>query len=298
MNPADGSQDGALTADVQTILQLTQVGVWQWWPAKKRFLADERLRAITGMADEQITSFTFEKWASRLHPVDRATVLQRREESLDAGRFECVYRFHCEDGTWRWLLDRSTVAQRDALGQPVCIVGVVEDVTDQQHQYRVWRRLEQTLPGILYSLTLDVDGARQYQFMSHHAFDLYGATPDAIKADASLVDRAIHPDDLPLLLRTMRKAASTQLEQSCEYRVGSVDRLQWVEDKMSPDLAPDGQVFLHGVIVQITHRKELEFKLRHLSNTDELTGLYNRRFLRATLEAQTSQLAQIGRAHV
>lgn len=35
----------------------------------------------------------------------------------------------------------------------------------------------------------------------------------------------------------------------------------------------------YGVVVDISHRKDLEHRLLELSVTDELTGLYNRRFL-------------------
>ncbi len=40
-----------------------------------------------------------------------------------------------------------------------------------------------------------------------------------------------------------------------------------------------GEVFFHGILVDITKRKELENQLRELSVRDALTGCYNRRYL-------------------
>ena len=41
----------------------------------------------------------------------------------------------------------------------------------------------------------------------------------------------------------------------------------------------DGEVLCHGILVDITHRKELEEQLREYSLRDPLTGCYNRRYL-------------------
>jgi diguanylate cyclase (GGDEF)-like protein/PAS domain S-box-containing protein len=43
---------------------------------------------------------------------------------------------------------------------------------------------------------------------------------------------------------------------------------------------PDtGERFYHGILIDITHRKEMEEQLRHESTRDPLTGCYNRRWL-------------------
>lgn len=61
---------------LQTILRLTDFGVWQWWLQEKRFFADKRLQAVIHVEDAQIANFTFEEWVSRLHEADRELVLQ------------------------------------------------------------------------------------------------------------------------------------------------------------------------------------------------------------------------------
>ena len=187
---------------------------------------------------------------------------------------------------WRWVHDRSTVFESDRDGSPIRLLGLVEDITSRQDQFRTWKRLERALPGVLYSLVMAADQSPRYSFVAGHTVTYFGVTPEQICQDAQRVLMTIHADDRPQVLATRQKAALSQQDQLCEYRLNTPTGLQWVEDRMSPDLDPGGHTILHGVIVQITQRKTLEDKLTRLSNTDELTGLYNRRYLRSSLESQ------------
>ena len=56
-----------------------------------------------------------------------------------------------------------------------------------------------------------------------------------------------------------------------------------------------GQVFYHGILIDITRRKELENQLREQSVRDALTGCYNRRYLLALGDRMTEdKVAQWG----
>jgi len=53
---------------------------------------------------------------------------------------------------------------------------------------------------------------------------------------------------------------------------------------------PDtGQVYYHGILIDITRRKELEIQLREQSVRDALTGCYNRRYLLALGDTMTEE---------
>ena len=53
---------------------------------------------------------------------------------------------------------------------------------------------------------------------------------------------------------------------------------------------PDtGETFYHGILIDITRRKELEIQLREQSVRDALTGCYNRRYLLALGDAMTEE---------
>lgn len=67
-----------------------------------------------------------------------------------------------------------------------------------------------------------------------------------------------------------------------------LDTAYAVEDSVS------GDTLFHGVLVDITRRKQLEQKLRELSTRDPLTGCYNRRYLRELQRRLHAEGARVG----
>jgi PAS domain S-box-containing protein len=71
-------------------------------------------------------------WVERIHPDDRAPVLQRFERGARAGAGfpeEVTYRVRLDDGRQRWIRDTCRVV-RDHAGQAIALQGVLADVTD------------------------------------------------------------------------------------------------------------------------------------------------------------------------
>lgn len=71
---------------------------------------------------------------------------------------------------------------------------------------------------------------------------------------------------------------------------------QWFETRMYPlQTTYKGQRAVTSLIINITERRNLHKKLRELSYSDSLTGLYNRRYF---LERVRLHLLEEGRAHI
>jgi diguanylate cyclase (GGDEF)-like protein len=98
--------------------------------------------------------------------------------------------------------------------------------------------------------------------------------------------RLIHPDDLPLRDQRFVAHAARGEIFDCEYRV----RLPgggyaWFHDRGTAKLGRDGRPErLLGVLRLITSRKAAEQKLEQLANYDELTGHFNKKRLRESLD--------------
>ena len=75
-----------------------------------------------------------------LHPADRPAVQQAWTRHLEgqAPRYESEHRRQAADGSWRWMLERGKVVERDERGRVQRVVGVISDVTER-------RALEATL---------------------------------------------------------------------------------------------------------------------------------------------------------
>jgi PAS domain S-box-containing protein len=67
----------------------------------------------------------------RTHPDDRAAMLADRDAHFAGrtARYVNEHRVRCKDGSWKWILARGLVIERDAMGRPLRMIGTHTDVT-------------------------------------------------------------------------------------------------------------------------------------------------------------------------
>ncbi len=183
---------------------------------------------------------------------------------------------------WRWLAwsDRAVL---DASGRVVAIVGVGRDVTAR-------REVELALEVSEKRLKLALDAANEglwdwnvetgHVYYSPGYFRLLGHDPDAFPPRYDTWLSLMHPDD-----REMARAREAEYLQSgmqsyeSEFRMRTRDGgWRWILSK-SKVVERDGQgqaLRVVGTHADITERKEMEGRLRHMALHDALTGLANR----------------------
>ena len=85
-------------------------------------------------------------WLSCVHPDDRERVITTRTQALNdpAKEFDCEFRVVWTNGVIRWLQARSATT-RNACGEPIRIVGVTIDVTENRESEAALRRLSSDL---------------------------------------------------------------------------------------------------------------------------------------------------------
>jgi len=119
----------------------------------------------------------------------------------------------------------------------------------------------------------------------------------AIATGRALASR-LNPDDL--LLRQLRLNAhwTRRVEFDCEYRVRADNgAFAWVHDRGTATFDASGHpVSMHGVWRLITGRKAQEQRLEQSANYDELTGHFNKKRLRETLDHIVSSSLRSGSA--
>ena len=89
----------------------------------------------------QQLGFSPEEWLAspegllnRIHPEDQARVLAAFANSYESGEpLRCEYRLLTRDGEPRWFLDEARVV-RDAAGAPLCLQGVLIDITKDKRR--------------------------------------------------------------------------------------------------------------------------------------------------------------------
>jgi diguanylate cyclase (GGDEF)-like protein/PAS domain S-box-containing protein len=89
-----------------------------------------------------------------VHPADLQATLERMEEQLDgrSARYRSEHRLRCKDGSYRWILARGRVLERDAEGKPLRMAGTFCDTTARHEAEEELRAREATLRSLLAAL--------------------------------------------------------------------------------------------------------------------------------------------------
>ncbi len=110
-------------------------GVWDWHvQAGVEHFSDRYLR-LYGFEPGDVEA-TPEAFDRRTHPDDLAQMARDREDHF-AGRtplYRNEHRVQARDGSWKWVLSRGMVIERDAQGQPLRMVGTHTDITERKRQ--------------------------------------------------------------------------------------------------------------------------------------------------------------------
>jgi len=125
------------------VLEATREVVYDWDMASGNILWNRNVLPCFGYTQQAMGGIA--QWEERIHPEDRARVLEALQATVEEGKpFEVEYRFQRANGSYAHVYDRGIV-ERDAQGRPVRMVGAMADLTalrELQQQLATAQRLE------------------------------------------------------------------------------------------------------------------------------------------------------------
>jgi PAS domain S-box-containing protein len=105
-------------------------GTWELNLHTHQLTFSPEYKAMLGYGCQDFDNL-YETWLGHIHPDDLETVLAvvrgyvRGETSTAAAE----YRMRCKDGTYKWVLCRAVITERDAHGQPLLLSGLQSDIS-------------------------------------------------------------------------------------------------------------------------------------------------------------------------
>jgi PAS domain S-box-containing protein len=120
------------------------------WLSGVMTYADARVRDLLGLPPEvELPADASAVWSGRLHPDDRARVMEMRRRLLggEADRMSAEYRYVHPDRGERWIQHLAGVAARDADGRATRTYGVWRDITASKRAEEALLDLSQRLIG-------------------------------------------------------------------------------------------------------------------------------------------------------
>jgi diguanylate cyclase (GGDEF)-like protein/PAS domain S-box-containing protein len=108
-------------------------GLWDWNVPKSQVFYSSRWKEMLGFSEDEVGT-SLDEWSKRVHPDDLQRVMVDVQAHLDGLTPVYVneHRVSCKDGSWKWILDRGLVVERDAAGKPLRVIGTHADITERK----------------------------------------------------------------------------------------------------------------------------------------------------------------------
>jgi len=157
--------------------------------------------------------------------------------------------------------------------------------------------LTQRIPSMLYQYQMKAFGQDSgFTYCSDGIQRLFGLKASDVVglsyADSPLF-KCVYPPDLEKIMAATTASMKAGGPAHCDFRVQQADQsLRWVRGDFYAERQADATYVWYGSCTDISELKEREEALRKQSITDELTGIYNRRYF---MENLTRLIAQARR---
>jgi diguanylate cyclase (GGDEF)-like protein/PAS domain S-box-containing protein len=244
---------------------------------------------------------TPEGWRDVLHPDDLHRIVEASERTVATGEpFREQYRAIHRDGREVWIREEA-VRIEDEDGSPRFWLGLMLDVTDsvrterelQEAQAR-YGALVETIPAIVYVDLADERMTTTY--VSPQIEALLGITPAEYIDDPDLWLTHLHPEDRDDTVSAYLEGRAAGEPFTLEYRLVARDGcVRWFSDSAVVVHDALGEpLYVQGVMLDITTRKEAEAQIAFLAYHDKLTELPNRVLFDELLELSLARARRHG----
>lgn len=136
---------------LRLVLDASTDGFWDWNIPKGSLYCSPRWAEILGCPPEEIGSWIIPNWTKILHPDDVSFMMNALEGHLlgKTPKYEVEYRLCDRSGTWKWILDRGQVVERNNKGAALRLVGTSFDISERKQAELAIREWEQRMVDII-----------------------------------------------------------------------------------------------------------------------------------------------------
>lgn len=114
-------------------LRGADLGLWDWDRRTGEHRVNDRWASMLGLTIEEAPK-TLEAWRAMIHPDDRDAAWEAASAHLrgTTPSYEAEFRMRTRDGSWKWILSRGKVMERDAEGRPARLAGTHLDISGRK----------------------------------------------------------------------------------------------------------------------------------------------------------------------
>ena len=153
----------------------SQDGVWDWDARTNKVFFSHQWKAMLGYDDDEISD-SLQEWDKRVHPDDKEAVYAILNEHLKGKTpyYQSEHRVKCKDGSYKWILDRGKVIERDASGNPIRVIGTHTDISYRKQAERELNHFKTTLDETLDCVFMFEPASLKYFYVNAGAMNQVG----------------------------------------------------------------------------------------------------------------------------
>ena len=234
---------------------------WDWNLREDTVVWSGGVERIFGYRAEELSG-PISGWYDHIHPEDLQRVSDTIHAVIDGGgeRWRDEYRFRHRDGHYLYVIDHGLV-ERDARGEPVRMVGAMQDITATQRAVEALRVSEDRLRMTLRAADLgtwDMNPATGALRWDERCKAFFGLPPEAEVTYATFLG-GMHPEDRERAEAMVRRSLAGENggEYDTEYRIVSpaTGEERWLRAMGRAFFEEGRAVRFMGTVQDITDRK-------------------------------------------
>lgn len=233
----------------------------------------------------------------RVHPDDRDAVAAWLGGFTHhhQGRRTLRYRLRHADGHYLTVQNQARLSRPRVSNSQPELVGTLLDVSREAELLARLELMTERIPGLIFQLHRDGEGRMRFPYLAGNDRILETLDTDGLRREAQPVLGRVVSEDRPRLMATLEHSAESLAPVSLQLRLHGFDEsIRWLLIRAQPERCNGNGTLWHGVLLDVSEQIAREQRLRALSDTDELTGLANRRRLMKGLEEETSRARRHG----
>ena len=237
------------------------VGMWDWNMVSDATVYDQRWASILGYNTDEL-EYDNSFFKRHTHPDDLERVYDdiERHARGDLPYLDQEIRMRHKDGSWRWVLDRGKIAERDADGTPLRMVGTHVDITQRKEAVENLRESEERFDLAVRGSqdgVWDWDLTSNVVWYSDRFVELMGWPRDEFENNLRSWTAIIHPDDRDAVMTAIEAHHNDKVPYNAEYRCRSKSgTYRWFQARGQALWNEDDKPFrMVGTITDITERK-------------------------------------------
>ncbi len=240
------------------------VGIWDYDVVNNRLVWDDQMYRLYGITADQFGG-AYEAWKAGLLQEDLVQGDAEIQMALRGEKeFDTEFRVVWPDGCIHSIRALAMV-QRDASGQPLHMIGTNWDITAQKRNEEALRESEERfrqLSEVFPETIFEADISGRLTYTNEHGFRTFGLAPADLDQGISVID-LIAPANRPQVLQRIRERLEGRTGGFSEYPALRKDGTTFDAMAFSSPITRQGSmVGIRGFILDITHRKQLEEKLK------------------------------------